>query len=120
MDKTDEVVQYFIVNSEIEMSKGKIASQVAHTATMIIMDLCLFKNNDDNMFLLGKWLGNGQKKIILRGKLKDLIRLRDEYGFYCIIDNGLTELETGTFTVIGLPPMYKSKAQKYVKRLQLY
>ena len=117
----DEIVQYFVVNSEIDISKGKLAVQIAHASTMIIMDICLFKNTKKNMDLLWNWYSNyNQKKIILRGKLKDLIKLRDKCRFYCVVDKGYNELPPETFTCVGLPPMKRSEAQKYVKRLQLY
>jgi len=67
-----------------------------------------------------QWYNNGknQKKIILRGKEKQLLKLIDQ-GFYYIRDKGLTELSNGTLTAVGLPPMKRSEAQKYIKRLQL-
>lgn len=113
----DEIVQYFVVNQELNMSIGKSCSQTAHVATLAMIDICT-KENDEDLFLLGKWIDSGQKKIILRGKEKDLLKLIDQ-GFYYIRDNGLTEIPEGSLTAICLPPMYKSEAQKYVKRLQL-
>lgn len=108
----DEIVQYYVVNKELNMSPGKIAAQVAHVATHIALacgDLIQFYS----------WLDKyNQKKIILKGKQKDLERLIGQ-GFYYVRDLGLTEIEEGSLTVVGLPPMYKSEAQKYVKRLQL-
>ena len=112
----DELVQYFIINQELNMSSGKISAQVAHVATIITHDIVVFKKDIYLTWL--KWFQNDQKKIILRGKEKDLNKLI-EAGFYYIRDNGLTEIPSGSFTVAGLPPMLKNEAQKYVKRLQL-
>jgi len=109
----DELVEYFVVNSELNMSCGKIAAQVGHVATMIAIG-----KNNKRWDLFWQWYESDQKKIILRGKQKDLEKLIGQ-GFYFIRDNGLTEIPYGSLTVVGLPPMLKSDAQKFVKRLQL-
>jgi len=110
----NEIVEYFVVNSELNMSAGKVAAQVAHVATIIAVG-----KNNKRWDLFWQWYELDQKKIILRGKQKDLEKLIDA-GFYYIRDNGLTEIEKGSLTCVGLEPMPKSEAQKYVKRLQLY
>lgn len=107
----DELVQYFIVNKEVSMSRGKIASQVAHVATIIAVEC-----SDSANFV--NWYVGQQKKIILQGKEKDLLKLIEQ-GFYSIRDNGLTEIPQGTLTCVGLYPMKRSEAQQYVKRLQV-
>ena len=108
----DELIQYFIVNKEINMSRGKTAAQVAHVATIIAV-------NEKGEEAFQDWFNSGsQKKIILQGKEKDLLKLI-ENGAYYIRDNGLTELDPNTLTVVGLKPMKRSVAQNHVKRMQL-
>lgn len=110
----DEIVQYYVVNKELNMSTGKIAVQVAHVAIMIALD-----GGNGKIPKFHDWYTNyDQKKIILKGKQKDLEKLIKQ-GFYYVRDLGLTEIEEGSLTVVGLYPMWKSEAQKYVKRLQL-
>jgi len=99
------------------MSTGKVCAQIGHIATIITHDIITFKK--DIYLTWFKWFQNDQKKIVLRGKQKDLEKLIDA-GFYYIRDNGLTEIPSGSLTCCGLPPMLKSEAQKFVKRLQLY
>jgi len=108
----NELVEYFIVNSEVQMSPGKLSVQVAHVATKIAIGY-----PDSNVFY--SWYYKDQKKIILKGKEKDLLKLIDQ-GFEYIRDNGLTEIPNGTLTVVGLPPMTRKEAKQYIKRLQLY
>lgn len=116
---SDEIVQYFVVNKELNMSPGKIAAQVAHVATISTSEIMnpMSKNVIYGVWFY-PWLNGNQKKIILKGKQKDLEKLIGE-GFFYIKDNGLTEIPPGSLTVVGLPPMLKTDAQQYVKRLQL-
>ena len=128
----NEIIQYFIVNNEINISAPKLAVQIGHVATIITHEITKIMYQPLNGEYINpnilisiddwiKWYNNGknQKKIILAGKEKQLLKLIDQ-GFYYIRDNGLTELLPNTLTVCGLPPMKRSEAQKYVKRLQLY
>ena len=114
----DELILYFIVNQELNMSKGKIAVQVAHVATIIAYDNLYNCQNGYEHVNFIKWYNSDQKKIVLRGKQKDLEKLVEQ-GFYYIRDNGLTEVAHGSLTCVSLGVMRKSEAQKYVKRLQL-
>lgn len=116
----DELIQYYIVNSELGMSIGKIAGQVAHVATNIVENIFAYKAWEYDAYQLYKqWkLDYDQKKIILRGKTKDLQKLVD-LGFPYIRDLGLTEVPEGSLTCVGLGVMWKSEAQQYIKRLQL-
>jgi peptidyl-tRNA hydrolase, PTH2 family len=109
----DEYVQYFIVNKTLSMSKGKVAAQVAHGATistMVLGHLDYFK----------EWFNKDQKKIVLQGSENDMWKiLANVMDSYKVVDNGLTEIPEGSMTVIVIPPMKRSEAQKYIKRLQL-
>lgn len=118
----DEIVQYFVVNSELDISAGKVAAQVAHAATIITKDYLLNEQSliDSNCIqTFNEWLENNQTKIILKAKEKDLLKLITQ-GFYYIHDLGKTEIPEGSLTVVGLPPMWKSDAKQYVKRFRLY
>ena len=128
----NEIVQYFIVNNEIKISAPKLSAQIGHVATIITHEITKLMYqplseeyiNPNVLISIDDWIkwydnGKGQKKIILRGKEKQLLKLINQ-GFYYIRDNGLTELLPNTLTVCGLPPMKRSEAQRYVKGLQLY
>ena len=108
----DELIQYYIINSELNMSPGKIAAQTAHGAVKTTE-----KYFHDEKHIL--WRNSDQKKIVLRGKQKDLEKLINN-GFYPIYDNGLTEIPAGSLTVVVSPVDYKSNLKQYIKRLQLY
>jgi PTH2 family peptidyl-tRNA hydrolase len=107
--KSDELVCYFVVNSELNMSPGKIAVSVGHVATKIAL-----KPNEK----FYNWYYNyNQKKVVLRGKEKDLRELI-ENGFVYVEDMELTEVEKVSLICVGLI-LRRSEAEKYIKRLQL-
>jgi peptidyl-tRNA hydrolase, PTH2 family len=118
MNKRD-LVQYFIVNHDLKMSTGKTAAQVAHAATLSTINLMssqshYHERHDDFV----EWVRNGMKKIILKGKQAELEKL-EKRGFFSIRDSGLTEIKSGSLTVIALPPMEKSEAKEIVGHLTL-
>ena len=59
----DELIQYYIINSELNMSPGKVAAQTAHGAVKTTE-----KYFYDEKHIL--WRNSDQKKIVLRGKQK--------------------------------------------------
>lgn len=118
MDKRD-LVQYFIVNQDLKMSSGKTAAQVAHAATLSTINLMssespFHEKRDDFV----EWVQSGMKKVILKGKQTELEKL-EKRGFFSIRDSGLTEIKSGSLTVIALPPMEKSEAKEIVGHLTL-
>jgi peptidyl-tRNA hydrolase, PTH2 family len=114
--KDEELVQYFVVNSELGMSAGKIAAQVAHVATQTAVHYLTMEPDNKDFW---EWYSiDRQKKIILKGKQKDVERLAEN--FFYVLDDGWTEVPESSLTVAGLPPMKRSDAQQYIKRLQLY
>jgi len=111
LDTEKELVQYYIVNEQLTMSKGKLSAQIAHAATIAAVN-CI----DDPLFK--KWFMHEQKKITLRAKEKELIKL-EKLGFFAVRDAGYTEIPANSLTVVALPPMTREDAKIYVKRFQL-
>lgn len=109
----NEFVQYYIVNKELNMSKGKTAAQVAHGATISAIMLC-------ELEYYKEWFTHDQKKVILQGSENEMYKiLANVMDSYQVIDNGLTEIPEGSMTVVVMPPMERIQAQQYIKRLQL-
>ena len=135
-----KLVEYILVNKELNMSVGKIAGQVAHVQTVI--DNKIFELDDKIYFLSEEildedimdtrfakekelinnyydWLYSGsQTKIILRAKEKDLLKAIDMGAEY-IRDNGLTEIPSGSLTVVGFFPQPKDNLVDFTKKFQL-
>jgi len=117
MKNPDELIQYYIINQDLNMSAGKIATQVAHIATNIATTMLL--NNPENSEYIKylNWWAKDQKKIILKAHQNKLEKLEEE--FYSIRDLGLTEIEENSLTCVGLGVMTRKEAEPYIKRLQL-
>ena len=135
-----KLVEYILVNKELNMGVGKIAGQVAHVQTVI--DNKIFELDDKIYFLSEEildedimdtrfakekelinnyydWLYSGsQTKIILRAKEKDLLKAIDMGAMY-IRDNGLTEIPSGSLTVVGFFPQPKDNLVDFTKKFQL-
>lgn len=118
LEQKEEIVQYFVVNKDLEMSPGKIAGQVARMSRNIALAYEEFPNLIEREWYK-EWLNSPNNTIIvLKGSQNELLKLID-HGFSFVRDNGLTEIPAGSLTVVGLNPMPKSRAQTFVKRLRL-
>jgi PTH2 family peptidyl-tRNA hydrolase len=118
--KEAELVQYFVVNKELNMSSGKIAAQVAHVAALI-SDYCSKREDSgvDEVQYYRQWIESKNRKIIiLAGKEKALLKLIDQ-GWLFNRDNGLTEVPAGSLTCVGYFPMPKYQMKQTVKRFQV-
>lgn len=135
-----KLVEYILVNKELDMGVGKIAGQVAHVQTII--DNKVFELDDKIYFLSEEildedvmdirfakekelinnyydWLYSGsQTKIILRAKEKDLLKAIDMGAVY-VRDNGLTEIPSGSLTAVGFFPQPKDNLVDFTKKFQL-
>jgi len=97
--------QVIVVRSDLKISKGKLAAQVAHAAVT-----SFYKSLQTNKDVVIAWLNNNQPKIVLKvNSESELLRLHNsavESGLVSVIirDAGLTELPPGTITCIGIGP----------------
>jgi len=100
-----EYKQAIVVRTDIKMSKGKLAVQVAHASL-----IAAFKAYERYREWFEKWWSSGQKKVVLKGGgEKDLMDLANkarekDLPVSIVRDAGLTELEPGTLTAIAIGP----------------
>lgn len=113
--------QVMVVREDLGMSSGKLAVQVAH-ASLSAAESARRERTE----WFESWWGEQQKKVVVRasseGELRDLQRRADEVGVpnELIRDAGLTELEPGTTTVLGVGPAPNAKVDKVTGDLPLW
>jgi len=109
--------QTIIVRTDLKMDKGKIASQVAHAS------IAAFLKTDKKD--REEWINRGMKKIILKvsseKELKDFYRVAKKEKLPCelIKDAGLTQIETGTVTALGIGPADDKEIDRVTGKLKL-
>jgi len=141
----DPIVMYLIVRTSLEMSMGKTAAQVGHAVGMLQIKFNEIENRLDELediqstfgsltgsenlefdlthpqyVVYKEWLDTSYRKVTLACKDKDWEKVKEaRLNHVLVIDAGLTEIASGSETVIGLWPMRKSQAPKIIQRLQV-
>ena len=109
-----KMVMYILINTDLEMDKGKIASQTAHVAQVITEEIIrsVYETRPvpDYYFRYYKWKNGGPigTKIVLKATESQLLELikMDESRY--IIDNGpTTQVKSGSLTCVGFFPTDK-------------
>ncbi|MCD6301151.1 MAG: peptidyl-tRNA hydrolase [Staphylothermus sp.] len=112
--------QVIIVRTDIKMSKGKLAVQVAHAAVIAAFEA--YKRNRD---WFEQWWNTGQKKIVVKASSADElleyaeIAKRNGLPVSIVRDAGLTELPPRTLTAVGIGPAPSSKIDPITGGLKL-
>ena len=106
--------QVIIINNKLDMSAGKMAAQACHAS------LGAFEAVDSAV--KEDWQEQGQKKVIVKAEnLGELKNQADdlEIANFLVKDAGLTELEPGTITALGLGPDQEEEIDKITGDLSL-
>ena len=111
--KEKELIEYIVVNVDLKMSAGKIATQVGHVCGM-----CAEKQSQTHKYEVWKQL-HDFKKITLAGHQKTLESL-EKQGFFAVRDKGYTEIPENSLTAVSLGIMTRKEASLFIKRLQLF
>jgi len=112
--------QCVVVREDLKISCGKTCVQVAHAAVSAAEEARRLKTE-----WFEEWFEEGQKKVVLKtGSLEELIRLKEaalKEGIpACLVsDMGLTELQPGTVTCVGLGPAPEGLMNKVTGGLPL-
>ena len=97
--------QAIVARSDIGMGKGKLAAQAAH-ASLAAAEEAMKKRDE----WYQDWKSSGQKKIVVKvhseEELQDLYRKAKSAKLPAALiqDRGLTQLEPGTVTCLGIGP----------------
>ena len=107
-----------VVRKDLNLSPGKLAVQVAHACVE-----CVLSSNKE---IIKLWRTEGAKKVVLEvPNLQELLKIYDkakQEGLTTVLikDAGLTELEPGTITCVGIGPDVDKKIDKVTGGLKLY
>ena len=116
-----EYKQVIAVRTDIKMSKGKLAVQVAHAAVEAVLDALESGRRE----WVEEWRAQGAKKVVVKGGgEEDLIRIYTEarragLPASLIRDAGRTELPPGTLTAVAVGPAPSEKVDRITGRLKL-
>lgn len=112
--------QCVVVRVDLGMSMGKLISQACHA--------CLEASEEARIkdpVVWRAWHEEGAKKVVLKvdslDELVELKRKAEDLGLPCklIVDRGLTELEPGTLTALGIGPAPSQKVDTVTGGLSL-
>ena len=103
-----QIVQYFIINSDLTMTKGKCCSQVAHASQeiteKIMRNAYESRSAPKEYSTYMKWKSTGCAKIVLKASEEQLRQLMKRDDCIAIIDAGRTQVDHGSLTCIGFYP----------------
>lgn len=109
--------QAILIRNDLKMNKGKIASQAAHASIASFLN----SNNKNRE----NWIKEGMKKVVLKvsseKEIKEFYKLAKKEKLSCelIVDRGLTQVEPGTITALGIGPENDIKIDKITGKLKL-
>nr|WP_259369953.1 peptidyl-tRNA hydrolase Pth2 [Nanobdella aerobiophila] len=109
-----------VVRKDLDIGKGKLCTQVAHAAVEATLEKFIIDRE-----VVDLWRSEGAKKVVLY--VKDLNELLEVYkkakecniNTVMIQDAGLTQIEPGTITCIGIGPDLEEKIDKITGTLKL-
>jgi peptidyl-tRNA hydrolase len=107
---------YLVINSDLEMSVGKIASQVGHGVQYILE---YYIKHPERIQEFRDYKSQGSTKIVLKAPQHKLLALHNQYPdiSFLVSDAGRTEIASGSITVLAFLPM--EDQLKEFKRLRL-
>lgn len=115
-----EMKQAIVVRTDLKMGKGKVAAQVAH-ASLTAAEAAQQKKRG----WYDGWKEGGQAKIVLKveseNALRDLFQKARGAGLPAslIEDRGLTQIEPGTVTCLGIGPAPEAEVDSITGKLRL-
>ncbi len=118
-----ELKQVYIVRTDLEMGKGKIAAQCCHAAVKCVSDI--LSRGGEAKQLLSKWEWQGSRKVVLKAtsedELKHLIQAAKKSGLYAatIRDAGRTQIAAGSMTVGVIGPAREEEIDAISGHLKL-
>jgi peptidyl-tRNA hydrolase len=136
-NQEDPIVMYLVVRETLGMGVGKIAAQCAHASQMLLLKYVRHLYEDPYQMMKSapdwnvkeggdmwyvdfcEWLNSSFRKVVLKADDKEWAKLKELPNHIIVVDAGLTEIASGSETVLGFFPMKKSQVPKAIKKLQV-
>jgi peptidyl-tRNA hydrolase len=137
----DPIVMYLVVRESLNMTTGKACAQVGHAVGMLMLKVwskilaanTLFYGQNEECSLLrqkyldqveifNQWMDGSFRKVVLSADDKEWEKIKTEFevgDIVLVVDAGLTQIPSGSETVIGVWPMLKSTQPRVLKKLQV-
>jgi len=117
-EKNEQYEQVIVIRSDLEMSNGKLEAEATRASLM-----SFFEAEKSNEEIAQKWLGSGEKKIVLKASEDALKKLyaalqNKKVPAALVTDAGLTELPPGTVIALGIGPWLSSEIDKFTRALR--
>ena len=112
--------QAIVARQDIKMGKGKLAAQVAH-ASLSAAEEAMKKRAER----YDDWKAEGQKKVVLKvqseDELRELLKAARSARLPAALveDRGLTQLDPGTVTCLGIGPGPDAEVDAITGKLKL-
>lgn len=126
IDDDNEYVMYIIVNNDLKMGKGKIASQCCHSVGKIVR---ILEQAPQEHYYYTSWLNNHEPMIILKANQKEINKLIKDYKvtsyditkLWCVPthDAGRTQIAPNSLTTLAFRPMMRKYVPQMLKSLKL-
>lgn len=140
----DPIIMYLVVRESLGMSVGKVGAQCGHAGQMMLLkymeEVCahsgvtgffakwfnfVFKDkatDEARLEIFREWLDTSFRKVTLTADEKEWNKVKgfflDEHSRVTVVDAGLTEIPSGSETVIAVWPMRRSQRPQCIKKLQ--
>ena len=116
-----EFKQCIAIRADLGMGKGKAAAQVGHACV-----ICVESARSSHPEWLREWISGFQKKVVVRVdgavQLQQVKIAAAQLGlpWSQVADAGLTQLEPGTITCVGVGPAPSDLVDKVTGELRLF
>jgi peptidyl-tRNA hydrolase len=136
-NQEDPMVMYLVVRESLQMTMGKACAQTAHASQMLQLKFQKLLMELTRDYPLGtplpadlsvqinaysRWLSESFRKVVLTADDKEWEKIKSHFSIgqiVVVVDAGLTQVPSGSETVIGCWPVLKSQQPKVLKRLQV-
>ncbi|MEK6909976.1 MAG: peptidyl-tRNA hydrolase Pth2 [Candidatus Aenigmatarchaeota archaeon] len=109
--------QVIILRKDLDIGKGKLITHSIHAAIGAMRKI--------DKYVIDKWEAEGSKKVVLKiNSLQELKQMESKLKkikmpYFLVKDAGLTQLETGTVTALGIGPVEEERIDKITGKLKL-